>query len=213
MTNMNFHAGREVSQYLHTAESQAVEGVFAVKGYSFGGRGQTAGLCFISLKPWEKRPGARNRVQQIAERLNRHFAGEQGAMIVGFAPPAALEPGNATGFDFELIDTGGLGHSALMQARAQLLGAALPATRISGTGPLAVGHRGWQYDWLRRCECVRPTQPIRHRGSLSGNAGCSTLAVRSGAAASCHTPGGTGQPSDVVQGTRWRVGAAHCGSR
>jgi hypothetical protein len=35
MTNMNSHAGREVSQYLHTAESQAVEGVFAVKGYSF----------------------------------------------------------------------------------------------------------------------------------------------------------------------------------
>jgi multidrug efflux pump len=125
----------QVSQYLLKEESQAVEGVFAVKGYSFGGRGQTAGLCFISLKPWETRPGARNRVQQIAERLNRHFAGEQGAMIVGFAPPAALELGNATGFDFELIDTGGLGHSALMQARAQLLGLAAKSPLLAGVRP------------------------------------------------------------------------------
>jgi multidrug efflux pump len=125
----------EVSQYLLKAESQAVEGVFAVKGYSFGGRGQTAGLCFISLKPWEKRPGARNRVQQIVQRLNRHFAGEQGAMIVGFAPPAALELGNATGFDFELIDTRGLGHSALMQARAQLLGLAAKSPLLAGVRP------------------------------------------------------------------------------
>jgi multidrug efflux pump len=125
----------EVSQYLLKAESQAVEGVFAVKGYSFGGRGQTAGLCFISLKPWEKRPGARNQVQQIVQRLNRHFAGEQGAMIVGFAPPAALELGNATGFDFELIDTRGLGHSALMQARAQLLGLAAKSPLLAGVRP------------------------------------------------------------------------------
>jgi multidrug efflux pump len=123
----------EVSQYLLKEESQAVEGVFAVKGYSYGGRGQTAGLCFISLKPWEKRPGARNRVQQIVERVNRRFAGEQGAMIVGFAPPAALELGNATGFDFELVDTGGLGHSALMQARAQLL--------LAAKSPLLAGVR------------------------------------------------------------------------
>jgi multidrug efflux pump len=125
----------EVSQYLLKEESQAVAGVFAVKGYSFGGHGQTAGLCFISLKPWEQRPGARNRVQQIAERLNRHFAGEQGALIVGFAPPAALELGNATGFDFELIDKAGLGHAALMQARAQLLGLAAKSPLLAGVRP------------------------------------------------------------------------------
>jgi hydrophobe/amphiphile efflux-1 (HAE1) family protein len=125
----------EVSQYLLKEESQAVEGVFTVKGYSFGGHGQTAGICFVSLKPWDERPGARNRVQQIAERLNRHFAGEQGALIVGFAPPAALELGNATGFDFELIDKTGLGHAALMQARAQLLGLAAKSPLLAGVRP------------------------------------------------------------------------------
>src|SRR5579863_4972182 len=111
----------DVSHYFLTEEKQAVEGVFIVSGYSFGGHGQTAGLAFVPLKPWDERPGRRNRVQQIAARFNHHFAGTQEAMVFGFPPPAALELGNATGFDFELIDKAGLGHEVLMQARNQLL--------------------------------------------------------------------------------------------
>jgi multidrug efflux pump len=111
----------DISRYFLTEEKQAVDGVFVVSGYSYGGRGQTAGLAFIPLKPWDERPGKRNRVQQIAARFNKHFAGTQEATVIGFPPPAALELGNATGFDFELIDKAGLGHEALMQAREQLL--------------------------------------------------------------------------------------------
>jgi multidrug efflux pump len=111
----------EVSHYFLTEEKQTVEGVFTVSGYSYGGHGQTAALAFVPLKPWDERPGKRNRVQQIAARFNRHFAGTQEAIVFGFPPPAALELGNATGFDFELIDKAGLGHEALMQARTQLL--------------------------------------------------------------------------------------------
>jgi multidrug efflux pump len=111
----------DISHYFLTEEKQAVEGVFVVSGYSFGGHGQTAALAFIPLKPWDERPGKRNRVQQIAARFNKHFASTQEATVIGFPPPAALELGNATGFDFELIDETGLGHEALMQARDQLL--------------------------------------------------------------------------------------------
>ena len=132
------HVGQaleDVTQYLLKDEAQAVEGVFAVNGYSYGGHGQTAGLCFITMKPWEERPGKRNRVQQIAARINKHFAGSQQGVIVGFAPPAALELGNATGFDFELIDMVGSGHAALMQARNQLLGLAAKDPLFSGVRP------------------------------------------------------------------------------
>jgi multidrug efflux pump len=122
----------QVTHYLLTDEASSVSGVFAVNGYSYGGTGQTSGLCFISLKPWEQRPGARHRVQQIVARVNRHFAGSQEAFTVAFAPPAALELGNATGFDFELIDTAGLGHAALMQARNQLLGLARKDPLLAG---------------------------------------------------------------------------------
>ena len=125
----------DFAQYLLHQESQAVEGVLTVNGQSFGGHGQTSGLVFVMLKPWEDRPGFRNRVQQIAARLNRHFAGYPDAVMVGFAPPAAFELGNATGFDFELIDSGELGHAALMQARAQLLGMASKDPLLAGVRP------------------------------------------------------------------------------
>jgi multidrug efflux pump len=111
----------DITHYFLTEEKQAVEGVFTVSGFSFGGHGQTAGLAFVPLRPWEERPGKRNRVQQIATRFNKRFTGTQQATAFGFPPPAALELGNATGFDFELIDKAGLGHEALMQARNQLL--------------------------------------------------------------------------------------------
>jgi hydrophobe/amphiphile efflux-1 (HAE1) family protein len=125
----------EITRYLLTEEKQAVDGVFQVTGFSFGGHGQSAGLVFIALKPWEERPGKRNRVQQIVARFNRHFAGSQEAMIFAFAPPAALELGNASGFDFELIDKVGAGHAALMQARAQLLGLAAKDPLLAGVRP------------------------------------------------------------------------------
>jgi multidrug efflux pump len=122
----------QLTHYLLTDEASSVSGVFAVNGYSYGGTGQTSGLCFIALKPWEQRPGARHRVQQIVARVNRYFARSQEAFVVAFAPPAALELGNATGFDFELIDTAGSGHAALMQARNQLLGLARKDDVLAG---------------------------------------------------------------------------------
>lgn len=38
--------------------------------------------------------------------------------------PAIVELGTSNGFDFELVDKGGLGHDKLMEARNQLLGLA-----------------------------------------------------------------------------------------
>ena len=82
--------------------------------------------AFVNMnRPWDKRPGAQNRV------LGRSPGGRWGtscqyrdAMAFAFAPPPVLELGNATGFDFELLDRANLGHDALMGARNQLLGLA-----------------------------------------------------------------------------------------
>jgi multidrug efflux pump len=101
-----------------------VEGVFTVTGFSFGGHGQSSGLVFIRLKDWAVRPGAKNRVQAIAARAMAHFGTIKDAMAFAFAPPAVFELGNASGFDFELLDRANLGHDKLMAARNQLLGMA-----------------------------------------------------------------------------------------
>ncbi|CAH5075976.1 Multidrug export protein AcrF [Klebsiella pneumoniae] len=107
--------------YLHN-EKANVESVFTVNGFSFSGQGQNSGMAFVSLKPWEARSGDKNSVESIIKRATVAFSQIKDAMVFPFNMPAIIELGTATGFDFELIDQGGLGHTALTQARNQLLG-------------------------------------------------------------------------------------------
>jgi len=125
----------EVREYFLKDEAASVDSVLTVNGFSFGGRGQNSGLAFVKLKDWAKRPGAANRVQAIAGRAMGRFAGIKDAQVFAFAPPAVIELGNATGFDFELLDRGGLGHDKLMQARNQLLGMAAQDPRLAAVRP------------------------------------------------------------------------------
>jgi multidrug efflux pump len=114
----------QVRDYFLNNEKDLVSGVFTVNGFSFGGRGQNAGLGFVRLKDWSERPGKKNSVFALVGRANQFFHTIRGAFVISFAPPPALELGNATGFDFELQDRGNVGHEALMKARGQLLGIA-----------------------------------------------------------------------------------------
>jgi multidrug efflux pump len=125
----------EVAEYFRTEEAASVQGVFEVNGFSFGGRGQNAGLGFVKLKDWSERPGAHNRVQAIAARAMARFHQIKDAQVFAFAPPAVLELGNATGFDFELTDTANNGHAALIAARNQLLGMAAKDPRLVAVRP------------------------------------------------------------------------------
>jgi len=108
-------------EYLLDKEGQAVSSVFTVTGFNFAGRGQSSGMAFIMMKPWEERPGSENSVFAVAQRAQQYFFSIKDAMVFAFAPPAVLELGNATGFDIYLQDQAGVGHDALMQARNQFL--------------------------------------------------------------------------------------------
>ena len=111
----------ELGRYLREEEAAAVDNVFSINGFSFGGRGQNSGLSFITLRDWDARHGAQNSVSALTARINARFGGYQDALIIASSPPAVRELGNATGFSFQLLDRGGLGHNALMAAREQLL--------------------------------------------------------------------------------------------
>ncbi|ELO1020750.1 efflux RND transporter permease subunit [Citrobacter freundii] len=112
----------QVTQYYLTNEKANVESVFTVNGFSFSGQGQNSGLTFVSLKPWDERSGEENSVEAVIARATRAFSQIRDGLVFPFNMPAIVELGTATGFDFELIDQGGLGHTALTQARNQLLG-------------------------------------------------------------------------------------------
>ncbi|EOC1316887.1 efflux RND transporter permease subunit [Cronobacter turicensis] len=112
----------QVTHYYLNDEKANVDSVFTVSGFSFSGQGQNAGIAFISLKPWEERPGHENSVGAIVSRASHAFSKLQDGLVFPFNLPAILELGTATGFDFELKDQANLGHDALTQARNQLLG-------------------------------------------------------------------------------------------
>ncbi|AWS94971.1 MULTISPECIES: efflux RND transporter permease subunit [Citrobacter] len=112
----------QVTHYYLNNEKANVESVFTVNGFSFSGQGQNSGMAFVSLKPWEERNGDENNVESIIARATRAFSQIRDGLVFPFNMPAIVELGTATGFDFELIDQGGLGHTALTQARNQLLG-------------------------------------------------------------------------------------------
>jgi multidrug efflux pump len=114
----------DVTTYFRTKEAHNVISVFQVTGFSFGGQGQNAGIAFVTLKDWSARGGSANKVAAIVGRAMGEFSHFNRAQVFAFAPPAVIELGNATGFDFELLDRGNKGHAALMAARDQLLGAA-----------------------------------------------------------------------------------------
>ncbi|EJN2576070.1 efflux RND transporter permease subunit [Salmonella enterica] len=112
----------QVTHYYLNNEKANVESVFTVNGFSFSGQGQNSGMAFVSLKPWEERNGEENSVEAVIARATRAFSQIRDGLVFPFNMPAIVELGTATGFDFELIDQGGLGHDVLTKARNQLLG-------------------------------------------------------------------------------------------
>lgn len=125
----------KVKPYFLNQEKDAVASCLTVAGISFAGRGQNMGLVFVKLKDWHLRNSPNLRVKAVAERSSRYFSTIREAMVFAFPPPSVIELGNATGFDFQLLDRAGIGHAALMQARNQLLGMAMQDKRLVRVRP------------------------------------------------------------------------------
>lgn len=111
----------QVTDYFMHKEEKNVKSIFTVNGFGFAGRGQNTGIAFVSLKDWDERSSANDKVPAIAGRAMKALSSIKDAFVIPFNLPAITEMGNATGFDFELIDKGNLGHEKLTEARNQLL--------------------------------------------------------------------------------------------
>ena len=124
-----------VSQHLLDNEKDTVHSVMAVNGFNFAGRGQNNGLLFVELKPFEQRQGAHQHLKALYGRTWGCVSQLNDALVIPIMPPAILELGNATGFDFYLQDNGGVGHEMLMQARNQMLGMAAQTPQLALVRP------------------------------------------------------------------------------
>ncbi|GAB3264578.1 efflux RND transporter permease subunit [Chitinimonas naiadis] len=125
----------QVEHHFMVDEKDSVATMFGVAGFSFGGSGQNAGLAFVRLKHWDERQRPDQKAQAIVGRAMAKFSKIRDAMVFAFAPPAALELGNASGFDLQLQDRAGLGHEKLIAARNQLLGMAAKHPALTAVRP------------------------------------------------------------------------------
>ena len=129
------NVAEKVQNYFQTHEKEAVTSTLMICGVGFSGRAQNNGMVFIKLKDWELRDRPDLKVKAIVGRAMGVFSQVREAQVFAFAPPSVIELGNATGFDLQLIDRGGIGHKRMIEARNQLLGMAVRDPRLLRVRP------------------------------------------------------------------------------
>lgn len=126
---------KQVENHFLNTESDSVESMFGVVGFSFGGQGQNVGMAFVRLKDWSERETPDKSVGALAGRGFAALSGIRDALVFPIVPPAVTELGNVSGFDFYLQARGGQTHEQLLAARNQLLGAATQSPLIGSVRP------------------------------------------------------------------------------
>ena len=112
---------RMVEDYFLEEESEAIESVFGVQGFSFAGSGQNNAMAFVKLRNWDERDTETLSVNAVTGRASAAFSKIKDAMVFAFAPPAIQELGRTAGFAFYLKDNANQGHAALVEARTSLM--------------------------------------------------------------------------------------------
>ncbi|MGB2682259.1 MAG: efflux RND transporter permease subunit, partial [Candidatus Competibacter sp.] len=83
----------QVEKYFLEQETQAVESLFGIQGFSFSGSGQNAGLAFVKLKDWEERPSPALSAGAVAGRAMGALTRLKDARAFAFPPPPVPELG------------------------------------------------------------------------------------------------------------------------
>jgi hydrophobic/amphiphilic exporter-1 (mainly G- bacteria), HAE1 family len=164
----------EVRRYFQTKEQESVESTMAIVGYGFSGRAQNNAMVFVKLREWDLRERPDLKVTAIAERAQQAFGKIRGGIVYAFAPPPVTELGNATGFDYELIDFAGMGHQQLTEARNQLLSMANKdphLVRVRPNGLEDVPEYRVNVDWQRAGALGLPIDTIHNTISTAFGSG------------------------------------------
>jgi len=125
---------KKVEDFFLEQKSEAVKDIFTIVGFSFAGAAQNSGMGFVHLVDWEKRDESQSAFSIIGQAFGA-LSQIQDASVFPILPPPIRELGNATGFDFQLVDRAGNGHEALMNARNQFLGMAAQNPKLVGVRP------------------------------------------------------------------------------
>lgn len=126
---------KKVEDYFLENEKENLEHLLTVTGFSFSGSAQNTAFGFVGLKDWSQRKNKDQKVFEIANRAFPALMQIKDSNAFAFFPPPIRELGNASGFDFKIVDRAGLGHKALIDARNQILMMASQNPKLIGVRP------------------------------------------------------------------------------
>jgi multidrug efflux pump len=109
-----------VENYFLKEMKGVTQGIFTVRGTNVSGRGQNTAGAYVNLMAYEERKGEAS-VFSVTENGMKAFANDPDGKVTMITPPAIQEMGNAKGFEFQLIDQGGVGREKLIEGRDLLL--------------------------------------------------------------------------------------------
>jgi multidrug efflux pump len=133
--NRALKVGREVEQYFLGAEKKNMDTLFNITGFGFGGSGQNAGMGFMSLAPWSKRPGTENGMEAITRRATAALSTIRDAQVFALTPPPVRGMGQSSGFTLELLNTSNLSREEFKARRDQLLAEARQDPELAAVRP------------------------------------------------------------------------------
>ncbi|MDE2599627.1 MAG: efflux RND transporter permease subunit, partial [Rhodocyclaceae bacterium] len=112
-----------------------VESAVAFPGLSINGftNSSSAGIVFVTLKPFDERKSKELSAGAIAGALNQQFASIQEAFIAIFPPPPVMGLGTVGGFKMQIEDRGSVGYAELDKAAKAFMAAAGKAPEL---GPM-----------------------------------------------------------------------------
>jgi hydrophobe/amphiphile efflux-1 (HAE1) family protein len=123
---------REMSEIAR--QEPGVESAVAFPGLSINGfiNSASAGIVFVTLKPFEERRSADLSGFAISQKLQKKYAALQDAFIAIFPPPPVQGLGTIGGFKLQVEDRADLGYEALDAAMKQVVAKARAAPELAG---------------------------------------------------------------------------------
>lgn len=115
-------------------KDKSVRYAYAIVGGGTGGgsNSENTGQVVARLKPFSERTTEETSVFALQDRIRKEFGRSTSASINPAVPPPVRELGNASGFSLNLKDVGGVGHEALIDAKAQFLDEASKNPKLAG---------------------------------------------------------------------------------
>jgi len=112
-----------------------VESAIAFPGLSINGftNSSSAGIVFVTLKPFDERHDAGLSGDAITGKLNAKFAGIKDAFIAVFPPPPVMGLGTMGGFKLQIEDRAALGYAELDKATQAFLAKARETPELGPT--------------------------------------------------------------------------------